>query len=348
MFGSLLIWAARSQSAATVAAALICLVAGAVISYAKARAEGWGMTCNVGIAERTERLMLALFAALLAGLGVPYVLPAALWILAALSVLTVWQRMAVVYRQAKVIAAGERPGRPAARGGRSPDAESSGIPQLRRLLGRLAHAALDAGTGGLPHLSGLADQLWRRARQGRQQLERNLARVTGSTNQRTLRALSREGMQSYFRYWCDVFRLPDWSRQRLVDTFVMENNHRLQQVLDAGTGAVVALPHAGNWDRAGAYMTVAMTPIVSVAENPRRAADHQVPRLPPRAGHGHHRVPQGEDVFGDLVTKIGQGKIVALLGDRDLTSRGVGVDFFGEPTRMPAGPAALAIETGCR
>ena len=116
VFGSLLIWAARSQSAATVAAALICLVAGAVISYAKARAEGLGMTCNVGIAERTERLMLALFAALLAGLGVPYVLPAALWILAALSVLTVWQRMAVVYRQAKVIAAGERPGQTSGEG----------------------------------------------------------------------------------------------------------------------------------------------------------------------------------------------------------------------------------------
>lgn len=196
--------------------------------------------------------------------------------------------------------------------------------------------------------SGLADQLWRAHGKGVKQLERNLARVTGSTNQRTLRALSREGMQSYFRYWCDVFRLPDWSRQRLVDTFVMENNHRLQQVLDAGTGAVVALPHAGNWDRAGAYMTVAMTPIVSVAENlsPERLTTKFLD-FRRELGMDIIVFRKGEDVFGDLVTKIGQGKIVALLGDRDLTSRGVGVDFFGEPTRMPAGPAALAIETGC-
>ena len=99
VFGSILIWAARSQSSWTVAAALICLVGGALISYAKARAEGLGLDCNVGIAERTERLILVLLAAFVAGFGVPYVLPAALWLLAALSVVTVYQRIAHVRRQ---------------------------------------------------------------------------------------------------------------------------------------------------------------------------------------------------------------------------------------------------------
>ncbi len=99
VFGSILIWAARSQSNWTVAAALICLVGGALISYAKARAEGLGLDCNVGIAERTERLILVLLAAFIAGFGVPYVLPAALWLLAALSVVTVYQRIAHVRRQ---------------------------------------------------------------------------------------------------------------------------------------------------------------------------------------------------------------------------------------------------------
>ncbi|MFI0432917.1 MAG: phosphatidylinositol phosphate synthase [Candidatus Nanopelagicales bacterium] len=105
VFGSLLIWAAATQSAFTTAAALIALVASTVISYAKARAEGLDMTCNIGIAERTERLILVLAAAFLCGLGVPYILPAALWVLAALAVLTVAQRFAVVRRQAMAIAA---------------------------------------------------------------------------------------------------------------------------------------------------------------------------------------------------------------------------------------------------
>lgn len=104
VFGSILIWAASTQSALTTAAALIALVASTVISYAKARAEGLGLTCNIGIAERTERLILVLAAAFVYGLGVPYVLPAALWVLSALAVLTVAQRVALVHRQSMAIA----------------------------------------------------------------------------------------------------------------------------------------------------------------------------------------------------------------------------------------------------
>lgn len=80
--------------------ALFCLAAGALVSYAKARAEGLGMTANVGIAERGERLVVALVAAGLSGLGVPYVLAIGLWLLAVASAVTVVQRMLNVYRQA--------------------------------------------------------------------------------------------------------------------------------------------------------------------------------------------------------------------------------------------------------
>ncbi|ETK30438.1 CDP-alcohol phosphatidyltransferase [Microbispora sp. ATCC PTA-5024] len=82
--------------------ALFCLVAGALVSYAKARAEGLGMTANVGLAERGERLVVVLVAAGLSGLGVPYILAAGLWLLAAASAVTVVQRMVHVYRQAVV------------------------------------------------------------------------------------------------------------------------------------------------------------------------------------------------------------------------------------------------------
>ena len=82
------------------AAALVCLVGGFVISYARARAEGVGLDCKVGIAERTERLLILLVPAFFYGLGVPYLLPAALYVLAVLVAITVWQRFAHVYRQA--------------------------------------------------------------------------------------------------------------------------------------------------------------------------------------------------------------------------------------------------------
>ncbi|GGM91494.1 CDP-alcohol phosphatidyltransferase [Thermopolyspora flexuosa] len=79
---------------------LFCLVAGMLVSYVKARAEGLGMTCNVGIAERTERLAVVLLSALLGGLGVPYLPDAGLWLLAAASAFTVVQRVLHVHRQA--------------------------------------------------------------------------------------------------------------------------------------------------------------------------------------------------------------------------------------------------------
>jgi CDP-diacylglycerol--glycerol-3-phosphate 3-phosphatidyltransferase len=87
------------------AVALYCLVAGILVSYAKARAEGLGLRCDVGIAERTERLLIGLVAAGLAGLGVPYVLPAGLWLLAVASTVTFGQRVLAAHRSAALASA---------------------------------------------------------------------------------------------------------------------------------------------------------------------------------------------------------------------------------------------------
>jgi CDP-diacylglycerol--glycerol-3-phosphate 3-phosphatidyltransferase len=99
IFGSFVIWAAATQDGWVVAGALTAFIGGQVTSYAKARAESVGATANVGIAERAERLMIALAAALLAGFGVPYVLPGALVLLGVLSAITVVQRMVHVRAQ---------------------------------------------------------------------------------------------------------------------------------------------------------------------------------------------------------------------------------------------------------
>jgi CDP-diacylglycerol---glycerol-3-phosphate 3-phosphatidyltransferase len=80
---------------------LFCLVSGALVSYAKARAEGLGLRCDVGLIERPERMLISLVAVGVSGLGVPYILPIGLWALAAGSAYTFWQRVHAVYKAAK-------------------------------------------------------------------------------------------------------------------------------------------------------------------------------------------------------------------------------------------------------
>jgi CDP-diacylglycerol--glycerol-3-phosphate 3-phosphatidyltransferase len=81
--------------------ALVCLVLGVLTSYIKARAEGVGLACDVGIVERTERLILVLTGTGLAGLGVPYAVHVALWALLVGSAVTVGQRLVAVRRSAR-------------------------------------------------------------------------------------------------------------------------------------------------------------------------------------------------------------------------------------------------------
>ncbi|SCL73860.1 phosphatidylinositol phosphate synthase [Micromonospora peucetia] len=101
VFGAVAYWLATQHQYSGVAAALLCLAAGGLVSYVKARAEGLGMTCNVGIAERTERLLIVGVGGVLTGVGVDPALEISLWLLAAVSIFTVGQRMTHVYRQAQ-------------------------------------------------------------------------------------------------------------------------------------------------------------------------------------------------------------------------------------------------------
>jgi CDP-diacylglycerol---glycerol-3-phosphate 3-phosphatidyltransferase len=110
VFGGLAIYYVRGGHSHLMAAvALFCLVAGSLVSYAKARAESLGLSCDVGFAERTERLLIGLVAAGLSGLGVPYVLPVGLWLLAAASAFTFGQRILAARRSAAKLAAGAAP-----------------------------------------------------------------------------------------------------------------------------------------------------------------------------------------------------------------------------------------------
>ena len=215
----------------------------------------------------------------------------------------------------------------------------AGWSAVRRMPERTAYAMFD----------GIADTMWRRRGKSVRRLESNLARVTGgSLSERELRELSREGTRSYLRYWCDAFRLPGWSRERIVDRFHMYDEQILADALATGRGVVATLPHMGNWDHAGAWASVRFGHVVSVAE---RLEPEEVYEkfLDFRRAIGIEILPlTGGDapVFHTLAERLRAGGLVALLGDRDLTARGIEVDFFGATAKMPAGPAALAVDTG--
>ena len=194
----------------------------------------------------------------------------------------------------------------------------------------------------------LADTAWARRGPSVRRLESNLRRVVGpEPSEDELRVLSRAGMRSYLRYWCDAFRLPGWSRERIVESIGIIDDHYLADGLATGRGVVVALPHMGNWDHAGAWATPAHSPVVTVAER-LKPEDLYEKFLAFRRGLGMDVIPLtgGEPPFPYLADKLKGGALVALLGDRDLGRSGVPVQFFGAKAKMPAGPAALAVDTG--
>ena len=191
----------------------------------------------------------------------------------------------------------------------------------------------------------MADLVWKRRTGGVVQLERNLNRVHPQMSPGELRELSRAGMRSYMRYWCEAFRLPTWSRQRIVETFVLERQEILDEALEIG-GALMIPGHMANWDHAGAWAAATYGSVSSVAERVKPEKLFQA-FVEYRSKLGMDLLPTGHpNVLRELTRRLQDGKLVALMGDRDISRSGVHVDFFGEPASFPAGPALLALSTG--
>lgn len=195
----------------------------------------------------------------------------------------------------------------------------------------------------------IADVTWRRRGRGVLQLEKNLARVRPEASPAELGELSRAGMRSYLRYWMESFRLPVWNDRKIADRMRVDGIEHLVAAMESGRGAIIALPHMGNWDLAGAWVVRHLGfNFTTVAERlkPESLFDRFVAY---REGLGMEVLAlTGSDisVIGTLARRLRQGKLICLVGDRDLSAAGLPVEFFGETTRMPAGPAALAQRTG--
>ena len=190
-----------------------------------------------------------------------------------------------------------------------------------------------------------ADFVYARNGKGVNRLRTNYQRVRPELDNAQLEFLVNAGMRSYLRYWCDTFRFPAWSKERLLSTTVCENESFLRDPIAEKRGCIVALPHAGNWDHAGAYFCATGIPLTTVAE-------HLKPEklfrkfLEYRTAIGLEVLDLDSRSIAVLSQRLRSGKLVALVADRDLSKNGIPVNFFGTGGQMPAGPALLAIQTG--
>lgn len=190
----------------------------------------------------------------------------------------------------------------------------------------------------------VADFLTKRNGKSVLRLRSNLRRAQPNITALDLDLLVFNAMRSYMRYWCDTFRFPDWSPERVRETVTVTNEHLLLDAITAKTGVIVALPHAGNWDHAGAYFCAKGINLVTVAEH-LKPEKLFLKFLGYRQAMGMEVLPLDGRVLGVLAQRLRQGALVALVADRDLSRSGIAVNFFGGPSRMPAGPALLALKT---
>jgi phosphatidylinositol dimannoside acyltransferase len=183
------------------------------------------------------------------------------------------------------------------------------------------------------------------------QLRKNLRRVVGpAMSELRMDALVGDALRSYARYWLETFRLEAMDHAAVAASFEqnLTGKHHLDAGLARGKGVVLALPHSGNWDASGIWLVSHSGPFTTVAERlkPESVFDRFVAYresigMEVIALTGGERAPT--DV---LAERLRENRVVCLLADRDLSHKGVEVDFFGEATRMPPGPALLAATTG--
>lgn len=192
-----------------------------------------------------------------------------------------------------------------------------------------------AGRALVPFLSGR-----------RRIVTRNLGRVTsGRLEGRELQRAVSDTFASYGRYWLELFRLPKDARTSVETRFEADGWEHVEHALAGGKGAVLALPHLGGFDFAAAWLAgrgLSATVVVEPVEPPELFTWF----AGVREAIGMEVVPLGADAGAAVLRALKANRIVCLLCDRDLVGDGVAVEFFGEETTMPGGPAMLSLRTG--
>lgn len=185
------------------------------------------------------------------------------------------------------------------------------------------------------------------SRQRMLMIRKHLQMVCPDASESDIDQMVDRAVDLYAQYWFETFRTPDRPRDQIADSVRIEGEEHLAEAFGGGRGVIIAMPHLGNWDVAGAYCAKHYrTPLV-VAEllKPRAAYEYWVKT---REKLGMEVVPlDGTSASARaLIRALRDDRPVALVADRDMTADGVEVEFFGEKTTIPAGPGILAARTG--
>ncbi len=214
----------------------------------------------------------------------------------------------------------------------------------------LAYAALRIGVGLIGLLPNRAAQragevfglIWHRFDASRRKMaRRHMSRVGNVARPRTA---AREVMKSYGRYWAEAFWIRASRVPEILDGTVVEGLEMILEARDRGKGMIYALPHMGNWEAAAPIAVNVGVPVVAVAENlPNRRITSWFTAMRAECGIEIVLATGSTEVMRSLESSLAANKAVALPSDRDLKGRGVEVEFFGENTTLPPGPATLAL-----
>jgi KDO2-lipid IV(A) lauroyltransferase len=187
-----------------------------------------------------------------------------------------------------------------------------------------------------------------RAERQREVVARNLARVLGHAPDSPLvRSATRECFRLYARYWYETFALRTMPPEEVNRRFSVDGLEHIDRAVSAGSGAVMALPHMGNWDAAGHWLCVNGYRMTAVAEELKPRSVFELFLRHRRAlGMGIVPLSGATRVAETLVRLLSENHIITLVADRDLTGRGVEVEMFGAKRLVPAGPALLSLSTG--
>lgn len=230
-------------------------------------------------------------------------------------------------------------------------AEAGDAPSLGKSLTTAGYRAASLAANLTPgpiaqFMSGVAGSGFAVAmRDRRAMVERHLRRVDPSLSGRALRRAVQEAFDSYSRYWVESFRLPYLSATVVDRAFTSDGFGHVRAGLEAGKGVILALPHLGGWEWAGRWMADQghrMTVVVEDLEN--KELFEWFKNL--RSRLGMTVVPVGPDAASAVSRALKANEVVCLLCDRDIQGGGVEVEFFGERTTLPGGPAMLALRTG--
>jgi lauroyl/myristoyl acyltransferase len=166
-------------------------------------------------------------------------------------------------------------------------------------------------------------------------------RLEGKARDRAVR----EAFVSYARYWMESLRLPHMTPEEVDAGFTIDGLEHIRAALEAGTGAILALPHVGGWEVGGSWFVrqgFPLTVVVEALEPPELFAWF----ADLRRSQGFRVIPLTKSAGISVVRALRANQIVALVSDRDIAGGGVEVEFFGERTTLPAGPAALSARFG--